>query len=53
MEEEDDIVAILTVFDVVTKQIVLRDTYEITNLNERVCLHCTNSVSHVHFKVIT
>ena len=31
----------LSVFDVVTKQIVLPDTYQITNLVKWVCLHCT------------
>ena len=35
----------LSVFDVVTKQIVLPDTYQNTNLVKWVCLHCTRSVS--------
>ena len=40
----------LSVFDVVTKQIVLLDTFLITNKVKWVSLHCTNAVSHANLK---
>ena len=38
----------ILVFDAVTKQIVLLDTYLITNLVKWVCLHCTIALFLVH-----
>ena len=42
LDYEDDVI-----FDVVTKQKFLLDTYEITNFLKWVCLHCTIDVSLV------
>ena len=47
MEYEDDIKA-LSVFDGVTKQIVLPDIYKITFFVKLVWLHCTIAVFHGH-----
>ena len=47
IEYEDDIIAIL-VFNVVTMQLVLLDTNQITNKLKWVYFHCYVSVSHVH-----
>ena len=38
----------LSVFDGVTKQLVLPDTYKITFFVKWVCLHCTIAVFHGH-----
>ena len=46
MEQEEDIIAILKVFDGFTKQIVLSDTYKINYFVKWVCLHCTIAVVH-------
>ena len=41
-------------FDVVAKQIVLLDTYQIiTNLGKMVCLHCTIAVAHAHWTFLS
>ena len=39
------------VFDVVTKQIILPDTYQFTNLVKWVCLHCTLAESYAHWTI--
>ena len=39
----------LSVFDGVTKQIVLLDTYKITYLVKWVCLHCSLVLFHGHW----
>ena len=38
----------LSVFDGVTKQIILPDTYQVTLFVKWVCLHCTIAVFHVY-----
>ena len=43
LEYEDDIIAILSAFDVATKQIALLVSYKI--LVKWVCLHCTIAVA--------
>ena len=46
MEWQDDIIAILSVFDGITTQIVLLDTYNITYFVK--CSHCTIAVFQIH-----
>ena len=48
MEWQDDIIAILSVFDGITTQIVLLDTYNITYFVKWVCSHCTIAVFQIH-----
>ena len=43
----------LSVFDGVTKQIVLLDTYKITYLVKWVCLHCSLVLFHGHWTFLT
>ena len=46
MKKDDDIIALLSVFEGVRKQLVLPDTYKITFFVKLVCLHCTIAVFH-------
>ena len=46
MEKDDDIIALLSVFEGIRNQIVLPDTYKITFFVKWVCLHCTIAVFH-------
>jgi len=39
----------LSVFDVVTKKIVLLNTYKISKSVKWVCLHCTIALFHVNW----
>ena len=48
MEKDDDIIALLSVFDAVRKQIVLPDTYKITFFVKWICLHCIIAVFKLH-----
>ena len=48
MEWQDDIIAILSEIDGITRQIVLLDTYNITYFVKWVCSHCTIAVFQIH-----
>ena len=41
-------IQVYLLFNVVTKQIILLNTYQIINLVNWICLRCTITVSHAH-----